>query len=51
VLQSRAVDDTGYVQPTRQALIAARGDKGQFHCNCITSWSVAASGEVKHVYA
>ena len=50
-LQSRCTDDTGYVQPTRDALIAARGAKGQFHRNCITSWAVAASGEVKHVYA
>jgi sulfane dehydrogenase subunit SoxC len=51
VLQSRATDDTGYVQPTRTALIAARGAKGIYHCNPITSWSVAATGEVKHVYA
>ena len=51
ILQSRATDDTGYVQPTRDALIAARGAKGNFHCNCITSWAVAQNGEVKHVYA
>jgi sulfane dehydrogenase subunit SoxC len=51
VLQSRATDETGYVQPTRAAQIAARGAKGIYHCNLITSWGVAASGEVTHVYA
>jgi sulfane dehydrogenase subunit SoxC len=51
VLQSRATDDTGYVQPTRDVLIAVRGDRGNFHANMITSWSVAGNGEVKHVYA
>ncbi len=51
ILQSRAIDDTGYVQPTRAELIGARGDKAQYHCNAITSWAVAQGGEVKHVYA
>ena len=51
VLQSRAIDDTGYVQPTREQQIAARGSRAQYHCNLITSWQVAESGEVKHVYA
>jgi len=51
VLQSRAIDETGYVQPTREQQIGARGSRFQYHCNLITSWGVAASGEVKHVYA
>jgi sulfane dehydrogenase subunit SoxC len=51
VLQSRATDDTGYVQPTRAELIAKRGDKAFYHFNGITSWSIAENGEVKHVYA
>jgi len=51
VLQSRARDDSGYVQPTRAELIARRGSKTIYHFNGITSWSVAESGEVKHVYA
>jgi len=51
VLQSRAHDDGGYIQPTRAELIAKRGNKTIYHFNGITSWSVAASGEVKHVYA
>jgi sulfane dehydrogenase subunit SoxC len=51
VLQSRARDDSGYVQPTRSELIAKRGNKTIYHFNGITSWGVAESGEVKHVYA
>lgn len=51
VLQSRTTDDSGYVQPTREQLIALRGDRGQFHANMITSWGISGNGEVKHVYA
>ena len=51
VLQSRATDETGYVQPTRAELIAKRGSKTIYHFNGITSWGVGESGEVKHVYA
>ena len=51
VLQARAVDDTGYVQPTRDALVAERGLNSQYHNNAITNWSVAADGSLKHVYA
>lgn len=50
-LQSRAIDTSGYVQPTREAQLAARGSRAQYHCNLITSWAIAQSGEVKHVYA
>jgi sulfane dehydrogenase subunit SoxC len=51
VLQSRATDDSGYVQPSRSKLIADRGARGAYHFNGITSWGVAQGGEVKHVYA
>jgi sulfane dehydrogenase subunit SoxC len=51
VLQSRATDETGCIQPTRSELIAKRGTKAFYHFNGITSWGVAESGEVKHVYA
>jgi sulfane dehydrogenase subunit SoxC len=50
-LQSRATDETGYVQPSRAELIARRGDRGNFHNNMITSWNVSDKGEVKNVYA
>jgi sulfane dehydrogenase subunit SoxC len=51
VLKSRATDDTGAVQPERAKFIADHGDKAIFHFHGIQAWSVAANGEVKHVYA
>jgi len=51
ILQSRATDDTGYVQPTRAELITRRGINAYYHFNGVTSWAVGESGEVKHVYA
>jgi sulfane dehydrogenase subunit SoxC len=51
VLKSRAVDDTGAVQPERERFIAEHGPKAIFHFNGIVAWGVQASGEVKHVYA
>ena len=51
VLQSRATDNSGYVQPTRAALVAERGTKTIYHFNGITSWAVGEHGEVRHVYA
>jgi sulfane dehydrogenase subunit SoxC len=51
VLQSRAVDDTGAMQPTRQALIAGRSRAYRYHYHAIQSWQVSADGEVRNVYA
>jgi sulfane dehydrogenase subunit SoxC len=51
VLKSRATDDTGRVQPTRDALIAEHGVKAIYHYHAIQAWSVESSGEVKNVYA
>jgi sulfane dehydrogenase subunit SoxC len=51
VLQSRAIDETGAVQPSRPALMAARGAQFRYHYNAIQSWSVAAAGDVSNVYA
>jgi len=50
VLQSRATDDTGAVQPTRAALLAARGRHGYFHYHAIVSWQVDADGALSHTY-
>lgn len=50
-LQSRAVDETGYVQPTLAQLTEARGVNSFYHFNGITTWAVAATGEVTNVYA
>jgi sulfane dehydrogenase subunit SoxC len=51
VLQSRAADSSGRVQPTRAALIDERGTKAFYHFNGICSWALAENGEVRHVYA
>ncbi len=45
-LQSRAVDDTGYVQPKINQLRAVRGTRSIYHNNAIQSWRVETSGEV-----
>jgi sulfane dehydrogenase subunit SoxC len=50
-LQSRAVDETGYVQPTRTQLVEARGVNSFYHFNGIKTWAVAANGEVSSDYA
>jgi sulfane dehydrogenase subunit SoxC len=49
VLQSRAIDDTGYVQPKINELRAVRGTRSIYHNNAIQSWQVAQSGEVSNV--
>jgi len=46
VLQSRCTDDTGYVQPPRDALTAVRGLNSNYHNNAIQSWKIAADGTV-----
>ncbi len=51
VLQSRAYDETGYVQPSRAQLVDARGIRSIYHYNGIQSWKIAAEGQVTNVYA
>jgi sulfane dehydrogenase subunit SoxC len=59
VLQSRAWDESGNVQPTRDEMFAERGAPKinvpvtafpMGHMNVITSWAIDAKGEAKHVY-
>ncbi len=49
VVQSRATDETGHVQPTYRQLRAVRGTRSIYHNNAIQSWLVQESGEVKNV--
>jgi len=51
LIASRAVDETGYVQPTRAALIAVRGTNSNYHYNGIKVWNVRADGRVTNVEA
>src|SRR5216683_2020756 len=47
VIMSRAVDETGYVQPTRETLIASRGVSSVgYHINPITGWLIRPDGTV-----
>jgi sulfane dehydrogenase subunit SoxC len=59
VLQSRAWDEAGNVQPTRAEMFAERGEPKvtvpvtafpMGHMNVITSWAIDGKGEIKHVY-
>jgi sulfane dehydrogenase subunit SoxC len=51
VLKSRAIDETGAVQPTRQALLGERGAAFRYHYHAIQSWEISAEGTVRNVYA
>jgi sulfane dehydrogenase subunit SoxC len=46
LLQSRAVDETGFVQPTITDLRAVRGTNGIYNNNSIQTWQVKADGSV-----
>ena len=49
ILQSRAIDDTGYVQPKINQLREVRGTRSIYHNNAIQSWKIADSGELSNV--
>jgi sulfane dehydrogenase subunit SoxC len=51
VIASRATDESGYVQPTREALIGVRGTNSVYHFNGIKFWKVHADGNVTSVDA
>lgn len=49
LLQSRALDETGYVQPQLRTLREVRGTRSIYHNNAIQTWRVDANGEVSNV--
>ena len=49
LLQSRAMDETGYVQPTKAQLRDVRGYNSIYHNNCIQTWHVKPNGEAENV--
>jgi sulfane dehydrogenase subunit SoxC len=49
LLQSRAHDSTGYVQPTKDALRAIRGENSIYHNNGIQTWYVNEQGVAENV--
>ncbi len=48
-LQSRAIDETGYVQPTLDQLRKVRGVSSVYHKNAIHTWRVNPNGSVNNV--
>ncbi len=49
ILQSRAIDSTGYVQPSIRMLREKRGTRSIYHNNAIQSWKIDSNGEVSNV--
>jgi len=49
LLQSRAIDETGYVQPAKAELRKVRGVNSIYHNNGIQTWRVLKTGEVENV--
>jgi sulfane dehydrogenase subunit SoxC len=51
VIQSRAIDETDYVQPTLAELLAVRGTNHYYHNNAIWPWRIDPNGEVTNALA
>ena len=49
LLQSRAMDSSGYVQPAKAELRKIRGVNSVYHNNAIQTWLVRGNGEVENV--
>lgn len=49
LLQSRAHDSTGYIQPTKNELRAVRGENSIYHNNAIQTWHLRENGEAENV--
>ena len=49
LLQSRAIDETGHVQPSINQLRAVRGVRSIYHNNAVQTWQVQPGGEVWNV--
>jgi sulfane dehydrogenase subunit SoxC len=51
VIESRAIDETDYVQPTFAELLAVRGENSFYHNNAIQPWRIDAQGQVTNANA
>ena len=49
LVQSRAIDETGYVQPATKQLREVRGTRSIYHNNSIQTWQLQENGEVRNV--
>jgi sulfane dehydrogenase subunit SoxC len=50
LLQSRAIDEKGNVQPSRTAWLAQYMPQQRYHNNAIQTWEIVATGSVANVY-
>lgn len=50
VILSRATDESGSIQPTRETVLKGRSTAAFYHYNGIQAWHVAENGEVTNVY-
>jgi sulfane dehydrogenase subunit SoxC len=46
LLESRAIDEKGFVQPTLAELRKIRGTNSVYHNNSIQTWQVKADGSI-----
>ena len=49
LLQSRVIDESGYVQPTIRQLRKVRGTRSTYHNNAIQTWKLDVEGKVSNV--
>ncbi|OOG37893.1 sulfite dehydrogenase [Polaromonas sp. A23] len=49
LFQSRAVDESGHIQPTYGELRKVRASRSIYHSNAIQTWALGENGEVKNV--
>ena len=50
MLQSRATDETGQVQPTRRQIVDAIGSNAVYHFNGIQTWAINQQGETSNAF-
>ncbi len=50
VILSRAIDESGAIQPTRSSVLKDRSAGSFYHVNAIQAWQISASGEAENVY-
>ena len=49
-IMSRAIDEKGNIQPTREQWFVGRAKNTFYHFNAIQTWGVNTAGEVNNVY-
>ena len=50
IIMSRATDEAGNIQPTREKLISEKGSQVSYHNNSIQAWYISSDGLVENIY-